>query len=814
MKKAKLLLVSLSALLTLAGCQKAGETSSTPSSEQESVTSVTASPSSVEATKYSITVENVTGVTVQVQANAEKGQTVTLTLTYDEEEYAITKVLANEIVCTNLGNKQYSFTMPEANVTIHVTAEKLPEKLSIINGNEGCVTLTDLPASINEGDSITFGYKLVSGYELTGSVKIMAGEDEVTFTNNNDGTYTFVMPSSSVTITLETKNKLYLITKDENTKSLINIIKCNYSLVWAKEYNEDATGEEEQDIWSHSNKAEYKKAVTVTLKSSATAKPTGIVIPEMDNKAILLEEGSDKVSFVMPNKNITIQVTSEMRYQSISFNNSDHLTMALYEKNGDTYTQVNKVVAGAKNYLKVTSSSEDYAAKTVSYTYTPATYGNDITNELTIGTDGYYEMTIPEIKDGTSLSFSVTEKQLGTFSKYSFVGSYFGTMIKAGEHDEVSWSAMNKTTIDDSGAFTINSNKYQVTEATALDKGIAKAKDSSGQVFSFYFDGNVILADSSFSKNTFVANDMYIAFKNKEDTPSYVRDLYRGYVDETLISGSNYLIVFTLNKKAEQSNFSDSTVLNTFVFDVSKGTYILDGVTMEYTTNHTKPTDFISAMVSYNILVDGKVKYRLEQTGNYSTRRTLLDEYYGSYKLANADEATLVLDGKGGATYNGTEGYKYVADGNTLTLTKSSETITITLNLDAMTYVVDKVETAENPLVGTSWSDNGKISYDYEYYDEYTTYICTINLKFDTDSLCTISFSEEESYSSSGEDTIISEKQVAYEFDGTTVTIDTTTDRNTKVTIKLELSSDGTKLTFLSNVSASEVKGQSLTKAA
>lgn len=534
----------------------------------------------------------------------------------------------------------------------------------------------------------------------------------------------------------------------------------------------------------------------------------------MDNKEIALEEGKNTLSFVMPSKDITIKVKTIANTHPVKFTNSEHLTLSLFKKEGNTYTEVNGVLSGEKNYLKVTTSEASFKVASLTYTYTPATYGKDETVTLTDTNlvDGYYEITIPEIKDSTSISFVVTEKEGGKFANYSFIGSYFGSVIEKGNVEEIQWPAFCAINIDDSGYFTLNSKAYQVESASDAKKGMMTIKDEGGNSFAMYFDGNNLLAASPFTSSNVIGTSFYFAHRKSEDTPNYIRDMYRGYVDQVELSSKDSLTAFQLVKKGEVNDFSDASIITRFVVDTRNDYFVL-GNNIEFVLTEGKDAiDFAKAYQSYNILVDGQLKYALKQTGKYSPRRALLDEYYGEYKVSSDAETTLILDGEGNATYNGVTGYTYTVNGATLTLSGNGKKVTLTIDVTNKTYVFVKEETLENPVLGTKWSDNGKVSFT----DNYDTYnSCVISLEFTSSSKCHLSWVDEyyDDYGGGVEEyTIIEEGDYSYTAAGNSIKISATRSNN-PVSIELSLSSDGSKLVFENEPSGEAVKGQALTKA-
>lgn len=801
MRKRILFLLSGASFLSLLSC--VGKT------EVPSDSSLESASSEVVKESHSISSDLPKGIQIDVLSEAKEGDVLTLTLIYDENAILVTKVLANNVECSSLGNKKYSFIMPNENVAIRVESEEKTNKYAISNGNAERVEI-DAPSAQEAGKTVTFGYKVKPGYVLK-DVQVTSNGKAIEIKDNKDGTYSFLMPKGDVIIQVNTKNRLYKISKDEGTSSFISLIKCNYTLDYV--VDEEATSPKDEDIWSHDSKAEYSRLVTVTLTSRESLKPSGIIIPEMDNKEIALEKGASVLSFVMPNKDITIKVKTVADTHPVKFINSEHLSLSLFKKEGDAYSEISNVLASEKNYLKVTASKDTFKVAKLTYTYTPASYGKDQTIALTDENlkDGYYEVTIPNMKEGTSLSFEVTEKEGGKYANYSFVGSYFGSVMEKGDAEEVQWPTDHAINIDDSGYFTMDSKTYQIESASGTQKGNLTIKDENGQTFAMYFDGNSLLADASFASNGIVGTSFYFAYRKSTDTPSYVRDMYRGYVDSVELDSKNWLTSFQLVKKGKADDFSDASIITRFVADTRNGYFVL-GNNIEFVLTEGKdPINFSKAYQSYNILVDGELKYALKQTGKYSPKRSLLDQYYGNYKLSSDAETTLILDGEGNATYNGLAGYAYVVDGNTLTLSGNGKKITLTIDVAKKTYVFVKEETMENPLLGTKWSDNGEVSFTDDCdADNY----CGISLEFTSSTLCHLSWIDEyyEEYGGMEEYVIIEEDDYPYTVNGNSVKI-SATHSNNAVSIELTLSSDGNKLIFDNEPSNEKVKGKALTKA-
>ena len=104
---------------------------------------------------------------------------------------------------TDNGNGTYSFTMPEANVTVAADFTKVYDINTVCNPPEGgsIVVVGDTDSSVSGGE-IEFNVNVNSndGYALS-SVVVTDATGETVDCNYNNGTYSFTMPESDVTIT-------------------------------------------------------------------------------------------------------------------------------------------------------------------------------------------------------------------------------------------------------------------------------------------------------------------------------------------------------------------------------------------------------------------------------------------------------------------------------------------------------------------------------------------------------------------------------------------------------------------------------------
>ena len=155
---------------------------------------------------FSIT-SKLTGGKVVLQNNklwrASKGETVSFTVTNVKAGYRVATVKYNGIAITADENGVYSFTMPGKNTTIAVTLEEIPDTFKVTSSSKYAeLVFTNGSDNYEKGATVSFKLKLNGAYTLN-SVKI--GEE--TLTADENGVYTFTMPESNVSVSVDaTKN--------------------------------------------------------------------------------------------------------------------------------------------------------------------------------------------------------------------------------------------------------------------------------------------------------------------------------------------------------------------------------------------------------------------------------------------------------------------------------------------------------------------------------------------------------------------------------------------------------------------------------
>ena len=151
--------------------------------------------------------------------SAQQGETVTLTIT-TKEGYELTSVTVNgdEITATD---DIYSFAMPAQNAAVVANFTPINYNINVVKSN--CEVEVTSPAAYNS--QVTFTVTPRSDKYEVSSVSVTYGENGTKpVTKNNDGTYSFYMPASDVTLTVvctrkSTGNQFTLVKSQDEIKA-------------------------------------------------------------------------------------------------------------------------------------------------------------------------------------------------------------------------------------------------------------------------------------------------------------------------------------------------------------------------------------------------------------------------------------------------------------------------------------------------------------------------------------------------------------------------------------------------------------------
>ncbi|MBR6078760.1 MAG: hypothetical protein IKP60_01210 [Treponema sp.] len=227
------------------------------------------------------------GTVTADKTTAKKDETVTLTLTaadgYGIGTISVKDASNNDIATTEVvSGSEYTFVMPESNVTVSVVFKKVYTITVSDEIANGIVTADKTTAKSDE--TVTLTLTAADDYEIdTISVKDASNNDIATTTVTAGETYTFVMPEGNVTVNAVFK-KIYTITVSDGIS------------------NGTVTAD----------RTRAKKGATVTLIPipDISYRFDSISVKDASNNDIATTEVASgrEYTFVMPERNVTVIV--------------------------------------------------------------------------------------------------------------------------------------------------------------------------------------------------------------------------------------------------------------------------------------------------------------------------------------------------------------------------------------------------------------------------------------------------------------------------------------------------------------------------
>lgn len=160
-----------------------------------------------EATPHKINIgDSENGSVTADLSEATVGTTVTLTVTpADDCRFVALTVNDGAVEVTKVNDTTYTFVMPDADVTVNATFEKIPHSVNVETSENGTVSADKQTAVA--GDTVTLTWTAEDGYTLDKITVTDAENNEVTI-DQGVLACTFVMPSSDVTVTATFKVQL------------------------------------------------------------------------------------------------------------------------------------------------------------------------------------------------------------------------------------------------------------------------------------------------------------------------------------------------------------------------------------------------------------------------------------------------------------------------------------------------------------------------------------------------------------------------------------------------------------------------------
>lgn len=181
-------------------------------------------------------------------SEATVGTTVTLTVT-PAEDCRLVEVIVNggAVEVTKVNDTTYTFVMPNAEVSVNATFEKIPHNITV-NTSENGTVVSDKETATN-GETVTLTWTATEGYKL-GKITVADAEGNEVTVDQGLTTCTFTMPASDVTVDAVFE-EILIVSADITWGSLAYI----YTL---------------ENGWQNDSNASNAGTVTVTNNGEAT----------------------------------------------------------------------------------------------------------------------------------------------------------------------------------------------------------------------------------------------------------------------------------------------------------------------------------------------------------------------------------------------------------------------------------------------------------------------------------------------------------------------------------------------------------------
>lgn len=658
--------------------------------------------------RYAVNVEQIAGATIAVSSTlAKKGETikVRIAITDSAKESPVVKAGDIDVPMALVENEtktfEGSFVEPGSDVSLLVTLSDAPAEYAILDKAGDGAVVVNAPKTAKAGDKVTFSMALDSGFEFAGEVKVTAGDNKVEVMANDDGTYSFVMPASSVTISQETAASIYKINATIGEHLEVDV----------------------PDYAAYNSKVEF---VVPSTNEYEVDKVT------LDNVELVADE-KGKYSFAMKDRAVNLVVTEKERFAPVILNNSEHLMMTAYthDEEANTYTPVTQVRWGEKLYIKVTPKAGvnegDYGIDKVE-----VKLGENDTRALYTNSDGYYYNPSAVVSNMTyGLQFTLTEVEPIFGANHVIVGSHAGAYINYSYSSGVSLAKTKSNLVADRfGNISFPSSSYSATttKITSVDDITKTFKMESTNYEGGWTDNGLIYILSTSTYNNLTYDFVFL----QGSTSSNLETEY--LADSKDSTPTKYIARLKNDTKdiyvyAEKTGGKKATISEITSIQVANGL-----------------TSFTDEGAIFKATINGEDKYFINRNGlltNYSTTNPL---------TLTGSLGTITTDGICNATVT--------KDGNTINTTYSMDGESLTIIINGKKHTL-KVDTATNTYQELKFSAGlyigGKVSSSHSHYKMQLT--TDFKGKWESGSNSAITFNDDQTFTFSSYKVLLSDNK-------------------------------------------------------
>ncbi len=456
--------------------------------------------------------------------------------------------------------------------------------------------------------------------------------------------------------------------------------------------------------WNFVNKATIK----IKLKGTSSRTPTGLLIDE-EESFLINEDGY--VTFEIDTSDEFISITTQARGLGVELiaSKSAHLTPKFYFT--DKKTEIDTCGVGEVVYVKVEGVTEDIFVKDITVRYSNPAAGTTNKSILnTLDADGFYSFIGMTAEYG--MTVTVTEIDNNKFMGEEFVNTYvvLDRSVFAPNHAFTSLKE-KEITIQKNGEIYWSGDEKKC--GAVEDKGAGTELILANYGKGYYEKGVFLAGNKALSPLTspYKGDELICVGKEKEED---TLAMYSVNAELINIDGNTYMI----------SEFYRSEVLyKTVVLDYQNQTMYVDP-----TITYSHGTSFTDAKVVYEVK-DGSnsiLKVSYSGVGGISNRIALASPC-GVYSGA---KGTLLLPNTDSAFLDESE-YMWSISENAVTLTNAEKKYVLTIDQEAMTYVVTSEEDLTSNVPSfRGLTFKGKI---YNTWDEYNTDIKMVFANYESD---------------------------------------------------------------------------------
>lgn len=435
---------------------------------------------------------------------------------YSSDEDTFTRTLDVEY---SQNDRSYSVEIPEdydSNLWIEPI---LVEKYFTITENDSNISSIDIVSS--EGDVIDsyvdyatadtlLRVKLTDTTSLLGKGVTVVETNQTYLDEDGDSYVTFQMPARNIT--------LAAVTEINYVPFEVNLEQAPHTTVTAYTLTEDDTYQELEELKA----VPYEKVYLSFETSDENYKVTevsGTYGSYSSSLSIREDSQTGYRYFNMPNGDVTITVIESAK-QSITLNNSEHISLSLFNKVDSQYVETTGGFYGDELYLKATINDASYSIQTISATYNRV--GSDSTSNisLTLEDDGYYSFTIPS--NSENIQITVNELDATKYQDYSFVGDYAGANIYTSSSSKISstTSTTYNISLSADGSFNFGSKSTRYIQSIEGDQETGIITDTTGRKVGAY-SSNVFISHYSLSSDVTNTHDLAIMAKKENDNDKF-----------------------------------------------------------------------------------------------------------------------------------------------------------------------------------------------------------------------------------------------------------------------------------------------------